>query len=81
MSISHSDLPTFTPVAARKVLAMPPPTMSRSTRSSSDSRMVSLVLTLEPATMATIGRWGFSSARSSASSSPTSSGPAQATGA
>ena len=81
MSISHSDLPTPTPVAARKVLAMPPPTISRSTFSSSASRMVSLVLTFEPATMATSGRAGFSSARSSAASSPTSSGPAQATGA
>ncbi len=60
---------------------MPPPTISRSTFSSSASRIVSLVLTFEPATIATSGRFGFSSARSSASSSPTSSGPAQATGA
>ena len=27
-SASHKDLPTFLPVAARKVLAMPPPTIS-----------------------------------------------------
>ena len=31
MSVSYSDLPTLTPVAARKVLAMPPPTISWST--------------------------------------------------
>ena len=40
---------------------------------------MSLVDTFEPATMATSGRAGLASARSSASSSPTSSGPAQAT--
>ena len=42
---------------------------------------MSLVETLEPPTIATSGRAGCCSARSSASSSPTSSGPAQATGA
>ena len=70
ISFSHSDLPTLTPVAARKVLAMPPPTISWSTFSSSDSSTVSLVETLEPPTIATSGRAGFCSARSSASSSP-----------
>ena len=39
----------------------------------------SVVETLLPATMATSGRAGFANARSSASSSPTSNGPAQAT--
>ena len=79
ISASCSDLPTLMPVAARKVLAMPPPTMSLSTLASRDSSTVSLVDTFEPATMATSGRAGLASARSSASSSPTSSGPAQAT--
>ena len=79
ISASCSDLPTPTPVAARNVLAMPPPTISLSTFSSSDSSTVSLVETFEPPTIATSGRAGFSSALSSASSSPTSSGPAQAT--
>jgi hypothetical protein len=81
MSISHSDLPTGAPLAARKVLAIPPPTMRRSTFSSSASRMVSFEDTFEPATIATSGRFGVASARSRASSSPTSSGPAHATGA
>jgi len=81
MSASCSDFPTGTPVAARKVLAMPPPTISLSHFSMSDSSTVSFVETLEPATIATIGRAGRLSARSSASSSPTSKGPAQATGA
>ena len=79
ISASCSDLPTLTPVAARKVFAMPPPTMSLSTLPSSDSSTVSLVETLLPATMATIGRAGLASARSRASSSPTSNGPAHAT--
>ena len=43
------------PAANMKVLAMPPPTISWSTLSARESRMVSLVETLEPATMATIG--------------------------
>ena len=59
MSASCSDLPTLTPVAARKVLAMPPPTISLSTLANSDSSTVSLVETFEPATMATSGRAGF----------------------
>ncbi len=60
---------------------MPPPTMSRSTLPSRFSSTVSLVDTFDPPTMATSGRFGLSSAFSSASSSPVSSGPAQATGA
>ncbi len=81
MAGSYSDLPTLKPNAARKVLVMPPPTISWSTLASKDSSTVSLVDTLEPATMASSGRAGFSSAVSSADSSLTSSGPAQATGA
>ena len=81
MSGSCSDLPTATPVAARKVLAMPPPTTSWSTFAIRLSSTSSLVETFEPPTTATSGRFGLSSARSSASSSAASSGPAQATGA
>src|SRR6202521_5944984 len=66
ISASHRDLPTLTPVAARKVLAIPPPTISRSTFSSSDSSTSSLVETLEPPTIATSGLAGCCSARSSA---------------
>src|SRR5688572_31856475 len=40
--------------------------------------IVSLVETLEPATIATSGRFGFASARPSASSSAASNGPVQA---
>ena len=43
--------------------------------------MLSLVLTLEPATMATSGRLGFDKALEMASISAASSGPAQASGA
>ena len=60
---------------------MPPPTISWSTRASSASSTVSLVETFEPPTIATSGRFGLSSAVSSATSSLTSSGPAQAIGA
>ena len=52
---SARDLPIGRPAASMKVLAMPPPTISWSTLSARESRMVSLVETLEPATMATIG--------------------------
>ena len=64
-----------------KVLAIPPPTTSWSTFCASAARMVSLVETLEPATIATSGRAGFASALPSASSSAAISGPAQAAGA
>ena len=75
---SASDLPMRKPVASKKVLAMPPPTISWSTFSANDFRMVSLVETLEPATIAISGRAGFCSALPSASSSAAISGPAQA---
>ncbi len=78
---SASDLPMGRPAASRKVLAMPPPTISWSTLSASALRMVSLVLTLEPATMAASGRLGLASALLMASISADSSGPAQAMGA
>ena len=78
---SLSDLPIFFPAAARKVLAMPPPTTSWSTFSDSDSSTVSLVETFEPPTIATIGRFGLSNALVNASSSPVSRMPAHATGA
>ena len=81
MSRSCSDLPTLKPCAARNVFAMPPPTISWSTFDSSVSSTVSLVDTFEPPTIASNGRAGFSSAVSSAVSSLTSNGPAQATGA
>ena len=58
---------------------MPPPTISLSTLPSRLSSTVSLVETFEPATIAISGRFGLSSAVSSAISSFISSGPAQAT--
>ena len=58
---------------------MPPPTISESQVWLSEFSTSSLVDTLEPATMATIGRAGLSSALPRASSSAASSGPAQAT--
>jgi hypothetical protein len=78
-SASQSDLPIGSPAASMKVLAMPPPTTSWSTLSESDLRIVSLVETLDPATMATSGRFGLASARVSASISAARSGPAHAT--
>ncbi len=77
-SASASDLPIGRPAASMKVLAMPPPTISWSTFFASDCRMVSLVDTLEPATIATSGRLGLASALLIASISAASSGPAQA---
>src|SRR5687768_9925054 len=74
MSGSWRDLPTARPVAARKVLAMPPPTTSWSTLATRLSSTWSLVETFEPPTTATSGRLGSSSAAAS-------NGPAQATGA
>ena len=64
-----------------KVLAIPPPTISWSTFSASVLSTVNLVDTLEPPTIATIGRLGLSSALPSASNSAASNGPAQAFGA
>ena len=69
------------PAARRKVLAMPPPTISWSTLVDRLRRRRSLVETLLPATIATSGRAGAASARLRASISAASSGPAQASGA
>jgi hypothetical protein len=69
------------PAAMMNVLAMPPPTISTSTFAASARRIVSLVETFDPATMATSGRAGEASARPSASSSAAISGPAHATAA
>ncbi len=71
-------LPIGRPAASRKVLAMPPPTIRPSTWVASRCRIDSLVLTLEPATMATSGRLGLASAFVTASISAASNGPAQA---
>ena len=78
---SASDLPIFIPAASMKVLAIPPPTISWSTFSASDARIVSLVETFAPATIAASGRAGLPSAFESASISAAISGPAHATGA
>ena len=52
---SASDLPILPPSASTNVLAMPPPTISTSTFAASARRIVSLVDTFEPATIATSG--------------------------
>ena len=80
-SCSHKDLPTGYPAAAKNVLAIPPPTTKLSHLSASCSRTSSLVETLEPPTMASMGRAGSARACSSASNSRASKGPAQAIGA
>jgi len=80
-SASYRDLPTSWPCAAIKVFAIPPPTINWSAILDRESRTVSLVETLEPPTIATIGRAGSFSALPSASSSAASSGPAHATSA
>ena len=64
-----------------KVLAIPPPTMSSSTRDIRDSSTVNLVETLEPPTMASIGRSGEVRAFPSSNNSRLSKGPAHAAGA
>ena len=78
---SASDLPIFMPAASMKVLAMPPPGIRRSTFPASAASTESLVETLAPATMATRGRAGRSSALERASISAAMSGPAHAIGA
>ena len=78
---SAKDLPIFKPAASMKVLAMPPPTISWSTFFASACKMVSLVLTLLPATMAASGRLGLAKALVMASISADNKGPAQAMGA
>ena len=60
---------------------MPPPTISSSTFSARAFRIVSLEETLEPATIAISGRFGFANARLNASNSAAINGPAQAIGA
>ena len=75
---SHSDWPMLMPFASKKVLAMPPPTISWSTMPARLFSTSSLLETLAPPTMASIGRLGLARDRSSASSSPASKGPAQA---
>ena len=60
---SASDLPILPPAARMNVLAMPPPTISASTFAASARRIVSLVDTFDPPTMATSGRCGCASAR------------------
>ena len=72
-------LPMPRPAASMKVLAMPPPTISWSTLLASACKMVNLVETLLPATMATSGLRGWASALAIASISAASSGPAEAT--
>ena len=76
MARSHSDLPTPTPRAYRKVFAMPPPIISTSTRPTRLPSTSSLVETLAPPTIAATGRRGLPSAASSASSSACISRPA-----
>ena len=78
---SASDLPMGLPCASRKVLAMPPPTISKSTLSARLSKMVSLVETLLPATIAAIGRAGSFRALPKASSSAAIRMPAHDSGA
>ena len=75
---SAKDLPIFMPAANMKVLAMPPPTINWSTFLAKACRMVNLVLTLLPATMAASGRLGLARALLMASISAESKGPAQA---
>src|SRR5690554_6714540 len=80
-SSSYNDLPTGLPAAAKKVFAIPPPTMIWSHISDKDSNTSNLVDTLEPPTMATSGRAGLSKALPNASNSFANNGPAHATGA
>ena len=80
-SASTNDLPNSLPCASKQVLAMPPPTISSSTLSAKLFKMVSLVDTLLPATIATIGRAGCCRALPSASNSAAIKIPAQASGA
>ena len=80
-SCSAKDLPTLKPLAAKKVLAIPPPTIKPSTLSANVSKTVSLVETLLPPTIAIIGRLGFSNACAKASNSSANNKPAHATGA
>ncbi len=80
-SASYKDLPTGKPAAAKKVLAMPPPTIIWSHFSDKANSTSSLLETLEPPTIATNGLAGWAKAFSNASNSAANKGPAQATGA
>ena len=60
------------------MLAIPPPTINWSAIFDNESKTVNLVDTLEPPTIATIGRSGLSNALPNASSSADNRGPAQA---
>ena len=75
-SASYKDAPTFTPVAAKKVLAIPPPTTMLSQISARLNRTSSLVDTFEPPTMASTGASGLSSARDNADNSSANRLPA-----
>ena len=78
---SYKEPPTFLPSAAMKVLAIPPPTMIWSAILAKEYKTSSLVETLEPPTIATIGLAGLSIALPKASSSAARRGPAHAIGA
>ena len=78
---STRDRPIGFPAANKKVLAIPPPTTIVSAISARLRNVFNLVDTLEPPTMATNGRCGFSSTRASTSSSADKRGPAHASSA
>ena len=80
-SASYKDLPTLWPAAAMNVFAIPPPTMIWSAIFEREFNTSNLVETLEPPTIATIGRAGSFNALPNASNSAANNGPAQATGA
>ena len=75
MSSSTKLVPMLPPWAFTNVYAMPPPTISLSTRSTRFSRMLSLLLTLAPPMMASRGLAGVESTLLSASTSPCMSRP------
>ena len=78
ISRSHSEAPTSTPAAKRKVLAMAPPITNVSTLAARLPRRSSLVDTLAPPITAATGRSGAVSALFRASSSASISRPAKA---
>ena len=80
-SASAKDLPIGLPCANKNVLAIPPPTIKLSTLSAKLSKIVNLVETLLPATIATNGCAGCFNALPNASNSPAIKIPAHATGA
>ena len=78
MSASYSDAPTLAPLAAKNVLAIPPPTMIWSQIFANDLSTSNFVETFEPPTIASMGLAGLSKALANASSSAANNGPAQA---